>query len=97
MKLSARDAVISAFNGVGTALVVTTLILVAGFAILAQSSFGVNSYMAMLTAIALVIALIADLTLLPALLIVLDKDKAVENSSDKPPTVTASSQAKTAS
>ena len=87
----------NAFNGVGTALVVTTLILVAGFAILAQSSFGVNSYMAMLTAIALVIALIADLTLLPALLIVLDKDKAVENSSDTPPTVTASSQAKTAS
>jgi predicted RND superfamily exporter protein len=97
LKLSARDAVISAFNGVGTALVVTTLILVAGFAILAQSSFGVNSYMAMLTAIALVIALIADLTLLPALLIVLDKDKAVENSSDTPPAVTASSQAKTAS
>ena len=51
----------------------------------------------MLTAIALVIALIADLTLLPALLIVLDNDKAVENSSDTPPTVTASSQAKTAS
>ncbi|MEJ6673757.1 MAG: MMPL family transporter [Alphaproteobacteria bacterium] len=97
LKLSARDAVISAFNGVGTALVVTTLILVSGFAILAQSSFGVNSYMAMLTAIALVIALIADLTLLPALLIVLDKDEAVENSSDVPTTVMASSQAKTAS
>ena len=97
LKLSARDAVISAFNGVGTALVVTTLILVAGFAILAQSSFGVNSYMAMLTAIALVIALIADLTLLPALLIVLDKGQTVENNSDTPPSVMASSQAKTAS
>ena len=75
LKLSAHDAVISAFNGVGTALVVTTLILTAGFAILAQSTFGVNSYMAMLTGIALVIALIADMTLLPALLIALDKDK----------------------
>ena len=75
LKLSANDAVISAFNGVGTALVVTTLILTAGFAILAQSTFGVNSYMAMLTGIALVIALIADMTLLPALLIALDKDK----------------------
>lgn len=74
-KLSANDAVISAFNGVGTALVVTTLILTAGFAILAQSTFGVNSYMAMLTGIALVIALVADMTLLPALLIALDKDK----------------------
>lgn len=75
LKLSAHDAVISAFNGVGTALVVTTLILTAGFAILAQSTFGVNSYMAMLTGIALVIALIADMTLLPALLIALDKNK----------------------
>ena len=75
LKLSAHDAVVSAFNGVGTALVVTTLILTAGFAILAQSTFGVNSYMAMLTGIALVIALIADMTLLPALLIALDKDK----------------------
>ena len=75
LNLSAHDAVISAFNGVGTALVVTTLILTAGFAILAQSTFGVNSNMAMLTGIALVIALIADMTLLPALLIALDKDK----------------------
>ena len=75
LKLSAHDAVISAFNGVGTALVVTTLILTAGFGILAQSTFGVNSNMAMLTGIALVIALIADMTLLPALLIALDKDK----------------------
>ena len=72
--LSPRDAVISAFTGVGTALVVTTVILVAGFMILAQSSFGLNSYMATLTAIALFVALIADLTLLPSLLIALDKD-----------------------
>ncbi|MCH1516695.1 MAG: MMPL family transporter, partial [Alphaproteobacteria bacterium] len=97
LKLTARDAVISAFNGVGTALVVTTLILVAGFAILAQSSFGVNSYMAMLTAIALVIALIADLTLLPALLIVLDKDKPAKKHLDLNTNVAASSQVKTAS
>ena len=97
LKLPARDAVISAFNGVGTALVVTTLILVAGFAILAQSSFGVNSYMAMLTAIALVIALIADLTLLPALLIVLDKDKPAKKHLDLNTNVAASSEAKTAS
>tara|TARA_X000000950_G_scaffold125384_2_gene156903 strand:+ start:501 stop:2753 length:2253 start_codon:yes stop_codon:yes gene_type:complete len=73
-KLKAEHAVIFAFGSVGTALVVTTVILVAGFLVLAQSSFGVNSYMAMLTAIALLLALIADLTLLPALLIALDKD-----------------------
>ena len=76
---NARKAVISAFTGVGTALLVTTIILVAGFAILAQSSFGLNSAMASLTAIALFMALVADLTLLPALLIALDDDQTNEN------------------
>ena len=72
-KLYAERAVVSAFSGVGTALLVTTIILVAGFAILAQSSFGLNSAMASLTAIALFMALLADLTILPALLILLDR------------------------
>lgn len=85
--LKAEDAVIYAFGSVGTALVVTTVILVAGFLVLAQSSFGVNSYMAMLTAIALLIALIADLTLLPALLIALDKDPSSHSAeTDRPAT-----------
>ena len=81
LKLNPRDAVISAFSNVGTALVVTTLILVAGFFVLAQSSFGVNSVTALLTAIAISIALIADLTLLPALLIALDKESGQEPAS----------------
>ena len=59
----------------GSEMCIRDRILTAGFAILAQSTFGVNSNMAMLTGIALVIALIADMTLLPALLIALDKDK----------------------
>jgi predicted RND superfamily exporter protein len=87
-KLSPKDAVIFAFTGVGTALLVTTIILAAGFFILAQSSFGLNSYMASLTAIALIMALIADLTLLPALLIALDKDtpsEAPEQAADHGP------------
>ena len=70
---AAEKAVVSAFGGVGTALLVTTVILVAGFAILAQSSFGLNSAMASLTAISLFMALIADLTILPSLLILLDR------------------------
>ena len=73
--LNTREAVISAFTAVGTALVVTTVILVAGFSVLAQSTFGLNSITATLTAIAISIALIADLSLLPALLISLDKDE----------------------
>ena len=80
--LSAEKAVVSAFSGVGTALLVTTIILVAGFAILAQSSFGLNSAMASLTAIALFMALVADLTILPSLLILLDRKINKSNASD---------------
>ena len=80
--LSAEKAVVSAFGGVGTALLVTTIILVAGFAILAQSSFGLNSAMASLTAIALFMALVADLTILPSLLILLDRKNNKSNAPD---------------
>ena len=71
--LDARGAVHYAFVHVGRAITVTTLILVAGFSVLAQSSFGMNSQMAVLTAIAVVIALVADFLLLPALLIAVDR------------------------
>ena len=75
---SAPDAVRYAFTTVGRALVVTTIVLVAGFAILSQSSFGMNSGMAKVTAIVIVSALIIDFLLLPALLITFSKDKKEE-------------------
>ncbi|WP_082087041.1 efflux RND transporter permease subunit [Teredinibacter purpureus] len=71
--MNAEDAIRYAFNSVGIALVVTSIILVGGFMILAQSSFGMNSAMAQLTSIAITVALIIDLLLLPVLLIKLDK------------------------
>lgn len=67
--LSAEDAVRYAFNSVGVALVVTSAVLIAGFMILAQSHFYLNSGMGLLTSILIFLALIIDLTLLPALLI----------------------------
>ncbi|MDF2235338.1 outer membrane lipoprotein-sorting protein [Albimonas sp. CAU 1670] len=70
---SAEDAVRQAFAKVGMAMIVTTLSLVAGFGILAQSGFAVNGEMAELTAITISIALVADLLIMPALLIRLDK------------------------
>ena len=70
---SPEDAVRYTFRSVGMALFVTTLSLVAGFAILAQSGFAVNGDMAKLTAITITLALIADFLLLPSLLIWLDK------------------------
>jgi uncharacterized protein len=67
--LSAEDAVRYAFNNVGLALVVTSVVLVAGFMILAQSHFYLNSSMGLLTSVVITLALIIDLTLLPPLLI----------------------------
>lgn len=73
--LAPAQAARYAFSNVGRAIVVTTIILVAGFTVLAQSSFALNSYMATLTAIAIVFALLADLLLLPALLLVMDRQQ----------------------
>ncbi len=66
--LNSEDAVRYAFSTVGTALVVTSLVLVLGFGVLAMSHFQLNSGMGQLTAIVIVIALIADFLLLPPIL-----------------------------
>ncbi len=66
--LNAEDAVRYAFNNVGLALVVTSVVLIAGFMILAQSHFYLNSSMGLLTSVVIALALIIDLTFLPPLL-----------------------------
>jgi len=73
--MSAEEAVRYAFNTVGVALVVTTLVLVGGFLVISQSNFLVNSEMGLLTAITIAIALIVDFLFLPPLLLLLDGDK----------------------
>ena len=71
----AEEAVRYAFNTVGVALWITTLVLVAGFVVLAQSHFALNAHMGMMTAITIAIALIMDFLFLPALLINLEEKK----------------------
>lgn len=66
--LNAEDAVRYAFNNVGLALLVTSVVLVVGFMIMAQSHFYLNSSMGLLTSAVIMLALLIDLTLLPALL-----------------------------
>lgn len=73
--LDAKEAVRYAFNTVGHALFVTTLVLVIGFSILVFSGFAINSTLGIMTAVTIACALIADFFLLPPLLIMLDKDK----------------------
>lgn len=73
----AKEAVIYAFETVGKALVTTTIVLVAGFGILSTSPFALNSYMARITLIIIIAALVIDFILLPSLLILVSKKKAV--------------------
>ncbi len=81
--LDAQAAVRYAFHTVGIALLVTTLILVAGFMVLAQSDFVINGVMSILTAIGIALALIVDFLFLPPLLIAVDGRKVVPHSQAK--------------
>lgn len=73
-----------AFNTVGEALLITTVILTAGFMILAQSTFSLNADMGLMTAITICIALFVDFFFLPPLLIWLDKRQQKSNPSVTP-------------
>ena len=68
MGLSSSEAVVYAFKTVGKALWVTSVVLTAGFLVLALSSFQLNAGMGLLTAIVIVFALLADFLFLPPLL-----------------------------
>ncbi|WP_394247120.1 RND family transporter [Vibrio profundi] len=70
---SAEESVRYAFHTVGRALWITTVVLVAGFSVLAMSSFRLNSDMGQLSAIVIFIALVVDFVLLPSLLMIFDK------------------------
>jgi predicted RND superfamily exporter protein len=76
--LNAEDAVRYAFNNVGLALLVTSLVLIAGFMIMAQSHFYLNSSMGLLTSVVIALALFIDLTFLPPLLIKFSKNGGTE-------------------
>lgn len=71
----APAAVRYAFTTVGKALLVTTIVLVAGFAVLSLSNFHLNSGMGQLTAIVIAFAIVADFLFLPPLLIKLEEKK----------------------
>lgn len=75
------QAVRYAFETVGMAVVINTIILAAGFAVLAMSTFKLNADMGLLTALAIVFALVLDFLLLPALLVELSKLTASKNQS----------------
>jgi predicted RND superfamily exporter protein len=82
-RLDAPEAVRYAFQTVGTALVFTSTVLAAGFAVLSFSAFDLNAGMGRLTAITILLALVADFFLLAPLLVRLDgRQAAVDTSSE---------------
>ena len=72
----AKQAVHYAFNSVGIALLVTSVVLIAGFMIMAQSHFELNAGMGLLTSVVIALALAIDFMLLPPLLIKLEENGA---------------------
>lgn len=78
------EAVRHAFNHVGVAILTNTVVLACGFLVLTYSAFKVNTDMGMLTAMAIVFALVLDFFLLPALLVVLAKTGPQSNPPNAP-------------
>lgn len=73
--LAPRDAILYAFGTVGMALFVATLVLIAGFSMLAFSLWTVNQMMGIMVALTVGIAFVVDFLLLPALLLLFDREK----------------------
>ena len=73
--LDTENAIRYAFSTVGQALWVTTIVLVVGFGLLAESSFLVNQQTGILMAITIAMALILDFLFLPTLLMKVDKEQ----------------------
>ena len=63
-----EKAVEEAFKHSGLAILMTTTVIAVGFSLFGFSDFLPSVYFGLLTALAMIMALVADLTLLPALL-----------------------------
>ncbi|MCG9597904.1 MMPL family transporter [Vibrio sp. Isolate25] len=85
---SAEEAVRYAFHTVGRALWITTIVLVAGFTVLAMSTFRLNADMGQLSAMVIFIALVVDFVFLPALLMRFDTASYAQENQSQPSAAT---------
>jgi predicted RND superfamily exporter protein len=88
--LDAQAAVRYAFSTVGSALLISSVVLMIGFLTLAFSSYEINAGMGLLTAIVIAMALLADFFFLPPLLIKMEDnshEKAIVSSPAVEPSV----------
>ncbi len=77
----AEQSVRYAFQSVGRALMITTVVLALGFATLTLSTFALNEDMGLLTSIIIVVALLVDLIFLPAALLFFDQNRQAQSAS----------------
>ncbi|MFN3232501.1 MAG: efflux RND transporter permease subunit [Alphaproteobacteria bacterium] len=64
-----------AFQTVGSALWISAAVLIVGFSVLAWSDFAINANLGIFVALTVAVALVVDFLVLPALLLLADKDK----------------------
>jgi len=74
-RLGVEDSIRYAFHNVGTAIVVNTIILSAGFLVMTTSAFKMNVDLGLMTILAIIFALILDFLFLPALLLFGKRDR----------------------
>ena len=73
-----EDAVRYAFATAGSAILLTTVILTAGFAVLVTSSFKLNADLGLLTAVAVVLAMLVNFLLLPSMFLIATQRRAAK-------------------
>ena len=81
--LGIEDAIRYAFQSVGVAIVVNTIILTAGFLVMTTSAFKMNGDLGLMTILSIIGALILDFLFLPALLL-LGRRKEQAQTADQP-------------
>ncbi len=78
-------AVSYSFQTVGTAILATTVVLVAGFGVLSLSTYKMNAYMGQMTALTIVLALVLDFLFLPTLLMFTETESDATTDDDPSP------------
>jgi uncharacterized protein len=73
LHVSTEQAITFAFRTVGTAMCVTTIVLLGGFAVLISSHYGISQDIGVFCSITIALALIMDFFLLPSLLLLVDR------------------------
>ncbi|HAG96294.1 MAG: RND transporter [Pseudomonadales bacterium] len=82
LNMNSEDAVRFAFARVGPAILITSLILIAGFAMLGFSAMNITANTSILTTLTIGIALLVDLLFIPALLLIFDRTDHNHHSED---------------